>query len=537
METQNHKFFTPKFLEKELDILQSTEFNYSNIYKAFFDFTNNNSIEQYKRLLINNQNIDKTTIDNDNFSIIIPNFSKDFVYKTFKNFHININEKNQSSNNVIDNTNEENKDQVECCHQKKIKEKKDLNNIKSDNNEINPKFSLMGNLYKKTFSKIFGGNENPENKIEQKANSVFNKITKINNIDFNCDFFNIELKDNSNLTTFAKLKSKFINQYKKYDLFRYFLENKSATFNNKKKHLEINLNCNYLSKDAESQNMQSQMISQNNDDTTDDCFNLNSKLNKNYNFYQSKDAINKDNFNEIKDNNFSILLFKFVSKENEKNHTDSNTSFSNMNNINPEDEFVFIISVLEIANCYNTDRINKNEIENRLKNNDKKNTFQFVENKKLKLFTKVNFAIFNRNQLEKIDQNYKNKHLNKNLLKEFMKENIKITMFKDLLENFNTLLLSKIKTSVINTKFIREEEDSMLRNILSLENNYIIEKINNLPNLKSNTINLDLIDINVCKSNNGFNSNRSNNSGNLSFLFIYSFFFFNMIYLIRNIIN
>jgi hypothetical protein len=526
METNNNNFFIPKFLEKELKILEATEFNYSNTYKAFFNFTNNYSLENYKKLIVKDTNISKpvdsgyTSAKEDSLSMIIPNCSRDFIFKILKNFHIQNNEKNEISKE-FKYENNKNKDEVECCHQKKLKEKESKDNS-NPTIQIQKKYSLIGNLYSKTFSKIFGNNENHDE-------NIFNKIEKINNIDYNCDYFHAEIKSNRNSSALSKLKSKFVNNYKNYDLFRYFYEKYPICLSNKKKHLDINSNNNNLINDTESQNIQSQIISQNNDETTDDCNNFNAKNVKD-NLYQSKNALNKYNLNCSKNPNFTMFFFKFIDKVNKRSYNDSNTSFTKDANLNPEEEFVFVVSLIEIANPLN--KIIANTYDIILNNTDKTNSVPIndgifndknQENKENKIYTKVNFGIFTKIQIEKIEHYLKNEQEGKNFIKELLTENLKITLFCELIENMKSLILSKIKAYNGNYQSSKEEEDFILKNLFLLEHtnnqdSYFIKK-NISPIIKSNEMKLDLIEIDFCKNNEGYNSNRSNSSGKFYFKF------------------
>lgn len=574
MEIRNSNFFVPKCLEKELKILEDSNFNYTNIYNALFNFSkNNNKIELYRKLIVansknlyntyNTNNNAKPTSNEDFFSIIIPNYSKEFVLKLLKNFHIQINQTLKGLREKQEN--KDNSDQVECCHQKKLKEKKYIDNINNDkkdkinNNEgtTNKKTnSLIGKLYSKTLSKIFGSAEASEEN-NNRGNSVFNNITKINNIDLNCDYFNVELKSNDNLTALGKLKSNFVSQFSKYELFRYFYENNPIPLiNNKSKNVDLNYNYNRnnnnnnLINDTVSQNL---IISQNNDVTTDDCYNnifIAKQIQAN-NFYQSKNAINGLSTSvEKKHPDFALLFFKFIiSKENKRNYFNLKMPFSNKQTnyqVEPEEEFALIVSLIDCikplinqSSFNNNNNSNPNASENKFiinnYKNDKTNNINLNENSEnndFNVYTKVNFCIFTKNQIEQIERNtHNNNNIQKTskLLEHFNNENSKIKLFCELIENFKALILSKIKVNCEkNIQATKDEEDFILQSLISFEHqqikkidiksnmaaeDYYFSKKNSSTIKKEDEINLDLIDINFCKINEGYNSNRSDGSG------------------------
>ncbi len=638
--------FIPKCLEKELKLIEDSDYNYTNIFNVFFNFTttpnnniNDNSFEQhYKKLIVkdlkiknfDNFNLNKPSKANEDslFSMIIPYCSKDFVLKLLKNFHNKINEsKHKSFSNKEKNEKEEkgikeNTDQVCCCLQRKMKEESgSANHNNKLNNKIRhamnneapiineKKLSLMGKLYSKTLSKIFGSSSSEASASDEKnatrVNSIFNKLVKINNINANCDYFHVEINrsNSSNLSAYGKLKSKFISQYKSYELFRYFFDKKSlAASNDKKKPFDLNSNNNnnYSSNynynnnfsnnnnninfinDNESQNhnIQSQLISQNNEETTDDFFNnLNFKqvqASANY-FYQNllKNDINRDytivddnyNNNDNKNPNFSMVFFKFLRKEDKGNYFNFNFNMpfskqqTHLLQNEPESEFCFVVSLVDCFNkqinrTTNNDTYYNCSFNNRLHNDDKSSNSLVVidenatnnsrtnENENYSEFnvirhTKINFAILTKTQVEKIEHNSKNNGEISKLLEHFHSENSKISLFCELIESIKAFILSNFEAANYgNNKPISiEEEEFILQSFISLEQqqykNLQIQK-SSLTGLTGSTdkshfknknefspqlkkqaeINkLDLIDINFCRSNDGYDSNRSSGSG------------------------
>jgi len=513
MEIKNSNFFIPKCLENELKILEDNNFDYKKTFSSFFNSMNKKSIEDFKKNYFKNKLQDSIPHDNyftiENFHqpnpLIIPDCSKNMIIKILKNFHL---KENYKSSNVIKQS--QNKtDEVECWHQQKEKEK---GKKTGEENHKNITENNQTNFYTKAYSKIFGTRHHPNKNNHMK---IFNKITKINNIDNNCDYFNLEIKDEiSSQSAFSKLKSGFFTNIKNYDLFTYIYDTYINHQNEKK---IFDLNTNSLNNDLENKDFQSNIISQNNDETTDDCI-LNRRQTCSNNFYLSKNAITKQSFfDNNKNSNFSLVFFKFINKSKNQNYFNFKFAFGKESNIDPQDEFVLVVSIIEI---------NKQMIKEKIdKNNKLLKCESDIENKNScgdthDLICKIDLSIFSKNQIEKLEANDKKIEERKRLINEYYTENKKIPLFNEILKNFEILILTNIKMFANFSNIKEEDIDTLLSYAFSHENkiknniiNFDSPITNNLSPMvnKSDFGKFNLIDINLKKKNNdGFKSNRSN---------------------------
>ncbi len=217
--------------------------------------------------------------------------------------------------------------------------------------------SFMNIIYTNTISSIFGSSNE---KTFNKHNQIITNIIKINNIDENCDYFHVDLTfTNANKSAFNRLKSNFLRFSKTYDLFLYVYD-KYSNSNNisfKKKNLDFN------------DNEDLQLFSNNNDDTTDDCNLIQMRQISNSNLYHSKNPLVKEKNIQINSPEFSILFFKFINKINSKNYFDFKIPFTYYNSSNSEEEFIVVISILEVNNEFSK---NKRNSENSYCNEKKK---------------------------------------------------------------------------------------------------------------------------------------------------------------------
>ena len=429
---KNSSNFIPSSLDSEINILNNNNLEYSRIFNTLFVQNRLRKIESNENGKFSKENNENIISNKENFSFIFPNCNKDNILEILKDF--------------------QNKTFI------KVKEKSE----NSYTNEITNK-----NIDSSNFSNTNSFNKNVEN-------NLFEKINKTNKIDENCDYYNIDININQKPSFLQKLKDKFFNSKKNFDILRYIhLLNQTKT------------------KDLN--NFNTHQIQSNNYEIGDEGINFKEiKSNKSI----------KPKDDKIQD--FSLLFFKFF------NQTKKNYSFFNLGFYNDsitcksEEEFVFIISILNI-NKNNFVDINTLVKENTRYND--KNKYNYINdlydennNKIYNSYVKIDFTILTKYQIEQIEKN-PNENIN------YFEENLKINLFKEILDYFKNFIFSKLQTKNLSIP-VTVEEENLMKYLYSLES-----QSKNFGNLSDGLLNKllrnDSVRLNKKSSDTNLNGNNN----------------------------